>query len=327
MTPADHRPPTTDLVSVVMPCLDAERYVAAAAGSVLGQTHHNVELIVVDDGSGDRSPAILAELAAAHPGRIKLLRSERVGPYPARNLGLQQARGEYVAFLDADDWWAPQTLELLLSALQASGADLAYCGWQNVGEGIDSKPYVPPAYEVDDPVLHFIRSCPWPIHAALVCRPIVDRLGGFSERRFASMDYDFWLRVLGQTRRIVRVPEVLAFYRWHGAGQISAVKWRQVLDALEAQQGFIRAHPDLVAHLPSGQLQDLTEGQVLRQAYAAFWRRDLVSAQKLFRHIAACRAFRLHDAAHVSAALLPLPAYRGVTRLLERKADTSSPDR
>lgn len=320
MNPADCVLPATDLVSVVMPCFDAERYVAEAVGSVLGQTHRNIDLVVVDDGSGDRSPAILAELAAAHPDRMRVLRSQRAGPYPARNLGLRQVRGDYVAFLDADDWWLPVTLERLLAVLQAQKADLAYCGWQNVGEGIESKPYVPPAYEADDPVANFIRSCPWPIHAALVRRPIVDRLGGFSERRFASMDYDFWLRVLGQTRRIVRVPEVLAFYRWHNSGQISAIKWRQVLDALEAQEGFIRAHPDLVAHMPREQLQDLTQGQVLRQAYAAFWRRDLVSAQKLFRHVAASRAFRLRDAAHVSAALLPLPAYRGLTRLLERRA-------
>ena len=74
---------------------------------------------------------------------------------------------------------------------------------------------------------HFVRTCPWPIHAALVKRNIVERLGGFSERRFASMDYDFWLRALAETQNIKRVPEVLAFYRWHNLGQISAVKWRQ----------------------------------------------------------------------------------------------------
>jgi glycosyltransferase involved in cell wall biosynthesis len=313
------REPQGPLISVVMPCFEAERYVGEAVSSVLGQTHRNVDLIVVDDGSGDRSPAILAELARANPDRMRVLHSEHVGPYPARNLALRQARGEYVAFLDADDWWLPETLEKLLGALSAHDADLAYCGWQNVGESIDSKPHVPPAYETDDPVAHFMRSCPWPIHAALVRRTIVERLGGFSERRFASMDYDFWLRALGQTRRIVRVPEVLAFYRWHGGGQISAVKWRQVLDALEAQRRFVHQHPELVAHLPKSLLADLTEGQVLRQAYRAFWKRDFVSAQKLFRHIAASRSFGMRDLPHVATALLPLPLYRRLTRLIERK--------
>jgi GT2 family glycosyltransferase len=199
-------------------------------------------------------------------------------------------------------------------------ADLSYCGWQNVGEGVQSAPYVPPAYEREDPVAHFVRTCPWPIHAALVRRSVVDRLGGFSERRFASMDYDFWLRALALTRRIVRVPEVLVFYRWHNAGQISAVKWRQVLDALDAQEHFIQANPNLVAHIPSDVLKDLTEGQVLRQAYRAFWKRDLVSAQKLFRHAAARRSFGLRDLRHVATALLPLPLYQGLTRIADRNA-------
>lgn len=309
----------TAFVSVVMPCFNVERHVEEAVQSVLGQTHAQVELVVVDDGSTDRSPTILAELAAAEPARMRVLRTGRIGPYPARNLGLRQIRGDYVAFLDADDWWLAHTLERLLQRLLEADADIAYCGWQNVGAGIAAEPYVPPAYEADDPVAHFMRSCPWPIHAALVRRAVVDQLGGFSERRFSSMDYDFWLRALGHTRRIARVPEVLAYYRWHDGGQISAVKWRQVLDALEAQHGFLREHPGLVAHLPAAQLKDLTEGQVLRQAYRAFWKRDFVSAQKLFRHVAAAGSYRLRDLRYVASALLPLPLYRGLTRIVERK--------
>jgi len=306
------------LVSVVMPCHNAVQHVEEAVSSALGQTHAAVELIVVDDGSTDGSDAVLARLAARHGPRLRLLRTPQRGAYPARNFGLREARGEFIAFLDADDWWLPQTVEKLLRALLEQGADLSYCGWQNVGEGIRSAPHVPPAYEADDAVAHFVRSCPWPIHAALVRRSVVDRLGGFSERRFASMDYDFWLRTLGVTRRIVRVPEVLAFYRWHDAGQISSVKWRQVLDALDAQQHFIRAHPDLVAHLGRERMRDLTEGQVLRQAYRAFWKRDLVSAQKLFRHAAASGSFGARDLRHVATALLPMPLYRGLTRLVDR---------
>lgn len=307
------------LVSVIMPCYNAARYVEEAAASALGQSHRALELIVVDDGSTDGSDAVLARLAAAHPTRVKLLRTERAGAYPARNAGLRVARGELIAFLDADDWWLPNTIELLAAALESHDADLSYCGWQNVGDGIQSAPHVPPAYEDDDPVAHFVRTCPWPIHAALVRRSLVDRLGGFSERRFASMDYDFWLRALALTRRIVRVPQVLAFYRWHDSGQISAVKWRQVLDALDAQQQFIHTNPDLVAHIPVAKLKDLTEGQVLRQAYRAFWKRDLVSAQKLFRHAASRGSFGVRDVRHVATALLPMSLYRSITQLVDRK--------
>jgi len=316
---AGARMPGRPLISVVMPCLNAAPYVSEAVESVLGQTHGNIELVVVDDGSADGSDQILARLAAEHVGRIQLVYTNRLGPYPARNAGLRRASGDLIAFLDADDWWRPDALERLYEALVAHDADIAYCGWQNVGEGIRSEPYVPPAYEEDDPVGHFLRSCPWPIHAALVKREIVDRLGGFSERRFASMDYDFWLRALVLTRRIKRVPEVLAFYRWHNLGQVSAVKWRQVLDALDAQREFIRHNPELVAHLPAARLRELTEGQVLRLAYRAFWRRDLISAQKLFRHVAARGAYRLPDVAHVASALLPMALYRGLVHLADRR--------
>lgn len=305
------------LISAIMPCFNAAPYVTEAVGSVMGQTYGNVELIVVDDGSTDGSDAILTQLAEAHPGRIHLLHSSRVGPYPARNQALRHARGDCIAFLDADDWWLPETLERLHRTLVEGDADLAYCGWQNVGEGLATEPYVPPAYEEEDTVARFLRGCPWPIHAALVKRPIVDRVAGFSERRFASMDYDFWLRILAETRRIKRVPEVLAFYRWHHLGQVSAVKWRQVLDALDAQKNFIRHNPDLVAHLPSDRLRDLTEGQILRQAYRAFWKRDLVSARKLFRHAATRGAFGTSDLRHVVSAFLPMPIYRGLIKLTE----------
>ena len=186
-----------------------------------------------------------------------------------------------------------------------------------------SEPYVPPKYEEDDPVAHFMRSCPWPIHAALVKRQLVERLGGFSERRFSSMDYDFWLRALAATRRMVQVPEVLAFYRWHGQGQVSAVKWRQVLDALAAQKDFIKTNPALVTHLTKERQRDLTEGQVLSQAYRAFWKRDLVSAQRLFRHAGAAGAYTLKDARHILTAMMPMPLYTKLIQFLDRQESGS----
>lgn len=308
---------TSPLISVIMPCFNAAPYVAEAVASVFGQSYGNVELIVVDDGSTDDSDRILADLAKAHVGRMKLLYSSRVGPYPARNQALKESAGKYVAFLDADDWWAPETLEKLHTALLDHDADLAYCGWQNVGVDVQSAPYIPPAYETEDTVAHFVRTCPWPIHAALLKRSIVTQIGGFSERRFASMDYDFWLQTLAVTRNITRVPEVLAFYRWHNQGQVSAVKWRQVLDALDAQQTFIRNNPGLVAHLAAERLWDLTEGQVLRQAYRALWKRDLTSAQRLFRHSASARSFRARDLPYVASALLPASLFGGLVKLAD----------
>ena len=311
-------PTRNALISVVMPCYNAAAYLAEAAESALGQSYGNVELILVDDGSTDASRDVEASLAQRYGSRLSLLHARHVGPYPARNLGLRRARGEFIAFLDADDWWQPTALQNLHAALSGANADLAYCGWQNVGDGVTSAPYVPPQYEEGDPVERFMRGCPWPIHAALVRRSVVERLGGFSERRFSAMDYDFWLRALALTRNIVRVPEVLAYYRWHGPSQISAVKWRQVLDALAVQHDFVRTNPQLVAHLPARRLRELTEGQVVKQAYRALWKRDIASAHKLFRHVAVARSFGFKELRHVLSALLPFPAYRWLVRLAGR---------
>jgi GT2 family glycosyltransferase len=300
-----------------MPCYNAAPYVEEAMSSALSQSYGNVELIVTDDGSTDASVQIIEKVSAEHPGQVTLVLTRHVGPFPARNVALRHARGGFVAFLDADDWWEPTTLEKLHAAVEDENADISYCGWQNVGKTIRTEPYIPPEYEKNDPVDSFMRSCPWPIHAALIKKSIVDQLGGFSVRRYSAMDYDFWLRVLATTRRMVRVPEVLAYYRWHGTTQVSAVKWRQVLDALDAQKCFINQNSPLVAHISADRLRDLTEGQVLRKAYQAFWNRDLTSAQMLFRHAAAARSFRLSDLRHIISALLPMPAYRWLVNSLE----------
>jgi GT2 family glycosyltransferase len=316
-------PPVPDarpLVSVIMPCFNAGRFVEQAVRCALSQSHSNIEVIVVDDGSTDDSVEILERLQASFgPDRLTLLQTRHGGPYPARNRGLQQARGEWIAFLDADDYWAENCIESLLQGARAQDADLAYCGWQNVGDvPAGGDPYVPPDYAQSDMAVAFLKTCPWPIHAALVRHAVVRAIDGFSTRRFASMDYDFWLRVFAHTRRMVRVPEVLAFYRWHGAGQISAIKWRQVIDAWTVRRDFVRQHGDRVAHLPRQQLVDLVDGALLRAAYAAFWKRDLVSAQRLFRRALLAGGWRLKDLGHILPSLLPQALFRRLVTRLER---------
>jgi glycosyltransferase involved in cell wall biosynthesis len=302
-----------------MPCFNARRYLEQAVTSACEQEGAEVELIVVDDGSTDGSRELLASLIMKYSGQVKAVHQQNQGPYPARNEGLRHARGTLVAFLDADDYWAPDCLAKLGRALNASGADLAYCGWQNVGDGAPGgEPYVPPPYEAGDIIRLFLKGCPWPIHAALARKSLVDQVHGFSVRRFTSMDYDFWLRIAEVTQRIVRVPEVLAYYRWHSQGQISSVKWRQVLDAWQVRRDFVRRNPRLVAHLDRTTRRDLVDGVLLRAGYAAYWKRDLVSAHRLFRMAALHGAWRLADAKYVMPSLLPFAPYRGLVGFADR---------
>lgn len=295
----------TPLISVIMPCYNAQAYVKEAIESVFQQSYSNIELIVVDDGSSDQSYDILCQCRETHPNLI-VFKQQNLGPFPARNLALANAKGEFIAFLDADDYWAADFLEKLLQTMLEKKADLAYCGWQNIVEGGENGPaYVPPAYEHGDIFRSFLASCPWPIHAALIRRKIVDQAQGFSLRCFSAMDYDFWIRISAITQNITLVPEVLAFYRWHAHGQISAVKWRQVLDAWQVRKDFVLQNPALVAHIPSEQLSELVNGHIFTQAYSAFWKRDLISAQHLFRIIFKSGIWRLKDLKYIILSYLP----------------------
>jgi len=307
------------LISIIMPCYNAEAYIEQTVINVFEQTYGNVELIVVDDGSTDNCPALLIKSAQNYPG-LTVLHQSNKGPYPARNLALQHAKGEYIALLDTDDYWSIDCLEKLYSALVSANADVSYCGWQNIVEnGQDGPRYVPPAYEQGNIHEAFLTGCPWPIHAALTRKSIVDQVGGFSERRFSAMDYDFWIRISAVTQNIVLVPEVLAFYRWHQHGQISSVKWRQVLDAWQVRKDFVTQNPSLFNQLQPSSLNELVNGAVLKQAIEAFWKRDLLSAQKLFRAILLTSYWQKSDLKYLlPAALLPLGLYRQVVRLLEK---------
>ena len=304
------KPHGKPLISIIMPCYNAAAYLEKAVESVFSQTIKNIELIVIDDGSTDQSLEILSSLKIAHP-QILILQQENKGPYPARNRGLEQAQGEYIAFLDSDDYWSEDCLEQLLKKITDADADLSYCGWQNIMEaGENGPPYIPPAYEKEDIVKRFLHGCPWPIHAALVKKAIVSQIKGFSTHHFSSMDYDFWLRLSTVTQNIAQVPEVLAYYRWHDKGQISSIKWRQVLDAWSVRKGFISANPELVAHLSTETIDSLLNAPLSRQAYEAFWRRDHLSAQKLFRSILKKNCWKAGDLKYIMLSLLPLTLFK-----------------
>ena len=295
-------------VSVIMPCYNAERFLAEAVDSVLNQTHRYVELIVVDDGSTDRSREILEH----YGDRLTMLTQQNSGPYKARNLGLEHATGGYVAFLDADDWWSPDFLDKMLSALaNRPEAALAYCGWQNVGlPGKRGEPHVPPDYELEDKAARFLRgAAPWPIHGALVRKSVMDEVGGFDLDPPTCMDYDLWLRI-AVSRPTVRVPEVLAFYRHHDAGQITSTQWRQARNSWLVKRKFIRQHPDQVSHLRADEIRELVDGGLLRRGYENFWRRDLVSAQAIFRQCLFVGGWAAKDLRYLLPALLPARFFR-----------------
>lgn len=110
------------MISVIVPVYKVEPYLRRCVDSVLNQTYQNFEIILVDDGSPDNCGAICDEYAAAD-SRVRVFHKENGGVSSARNMGLDRAKGEFVAFLDSDDWYHPQMLELLSRAAEEFGAD------------------------------------------------------------------------------------------------------------------------------------------------------------------------------------------------------------
>jgi glycosyltransferase involved in cell wall biosynthesis len=313
------------LISVAMPCHNAASYVEEAIASVLAQDYPHVELVVVDDGSTDGSTEILQRLASENPERITLIFQDRTGPFAARNRALAHANGNYIAFLDADDTWQPDALRRMHDALETEPADIAYCGWQNIGiAATDTQPNIPPELDASDAVGYLLEHAPWPINGALIRRTLIDELRGFSERAPTAMNDDLWLRMFARQPRLARVPEVLAFHRQYPRGNTRIPHWRQVFDAVAVRRDFVRHHPESVARLTPARLHELIYDPLLREAYRCHWRNDTESARRLFRRAFRKADWKAGDLKHLVASLLPAPLYRNLVDFVTRRRSTRS---
>lgn len=117
----------TPKISIIIPVYNVERYLPRCLDSVLAQTFADFELLLIDDGSPDRSPAICDQYAAKDP-RIQVFHKPNGGVSSARNLGIDHAQGSFIAFIDADDYIEPNFLEEMLNAMNRYNADLVCCG-------------------------------------------------------------------------------------------------------------------------------------------------------------------------------------------------------
>lgn len=251
------------IVSVIMPALNAERHIERGVASVLNQSLREIELIVVDNGSTDGTADILGSF---HDPRLKVIHESVRGVSRARNTGLSHASGRYVAFLDADDTWAPDCLEKLYSALaQHPDAILAYCGWQNIGlPGDRGKPFIPPDYEGIDKMDRLLYNNRWPIHAALARYQDILDAGGFDQCLAIAEDYLLWLE-LAVRGRLLRVPEVLAFYHHYEGTRATNDRNMRIIQILQAKFIFLSRHAEVAQSLGAERLNALTWGVLIEQ--------------------------------------------------------------
>lgn len=299
------------IISIIMPCYNGVGYLKRSIASIYAQTFKNFELIVVDDGSSDNSPTLLAELAKIND-TMHIIHQSNGGVSAARNTGLRAVRGEFIAFLDADDTWDPGFLMKLYQVLQVlPDAVIAYCGWQNTGlEANRCKPYIPPDYENSNKIETFLKGCPWPIHAALTRKSAIDAIQGFNQNLQLSEDYEMWLKI-ASFHKITLVPEVLAYYHHQQQGeQATNNRLRVALNHWQVQRTFLTDNPDIAERLGTKKIADLTDGELLHRAYVSYWHRDLNTAHALFRKALALHYFSRKDLKYLLPALLPLNLYQ-----------------
>ena len=115
------------MISIIVPVYNTEPYLPQCLDSILAQTYTDLEILLIDDGSTDRCGEICNQYAARDP-RIRVFHTENRGLSAARNLGLDQAKGDYIGFVDSDDWIEPDMYEVLLQKAEETKADIVECG-------------------------------------------------------------------------------------------------------------------------------------------------------------------------------------------------------
>ncbi|AWM13675.1 glycosyl transferase [Flavobacterium sediminis] len=198
------------LVSVITPTFNAEKFVAETIQSVLKQTHTHWELILVDDVSTDHTVSVLRSFAKQDT-RIKVFQlAENSGPGVARNFAIQQAQGNYIAFLDADDLWKPEKLEKQLQFMEEEHLPMTFSFYEQIDEeGNSLQKEITAPLEVTYSKLFY---CNW-----------IGNLTGiysvdfFGKIPIASIkkrqDWILWLTLVKKIGKVKPVPESLAYYR------------------------------------------------------------------------------------------------------------------
>lgn len=228
------------LLSIIVPVYDVERYLQKCIDSILAQTFTDFELILVDDGSPDNCPA-LCDAAAAKDARIRVLHQKNGGLSAARNAGLDVARGEWIGFVDSDDYIAPEMYEILYKAVQSTGADLALCDYVKVDEtgALCTQTHVAvPQKSLTGREL--LQKAYWTT-VQIACNKLYHRTI-FAQLRYpvGKLNEDFFVipEICLNTQKAVVVPDVLYYYVQRGDSIMGKSRTLRHYDAAEAAQHY-----------------------------------------------------------------------------------------
>lgn len=275
-----------------MPAYNARPFIEDAIRSVLNQDYPNIELVLVDDGSIDGTP----EAAEQFGSRVKVLRQKNAGPATARNRGIAAARGDFIAFLDADDVWLPGKVSLQVQYLQDHPTVGVVFGgflrWYSQADrsfsaapapvNLDSQVRLVPEHSgwIYKDILLDSVIC---IITAMIRRSVIETVGNFDESLKTGEDYDFWLRVSRQFPA-AEFDRTLAYYRMHASSTTKVP--RKENNEYEVLRRTLAAHgpagPDHVAS-PKSALRERFFQLCFSHGYFHIRSGDPKVAQQAFR--------------------------------------------
>jgi glycosyltransferase involved in cell wall biosynthesis len=286
--------------SIVIPAFNTERYLDEAVESALAQTYRPLEVVLVDDGSTDGTPALVDRYRGRE--NVQTLHAENGGPARARNLGAHAARGAFLAFLDSDDVWQPTRIERCIARLDAEpGLAWVTADWYAIERGVVTQRRAyrgANALSFPADQLHGIARENFCTNGAVIRRSAFERAGGFDETIHGAEDYDLWIRLILAGGRVGLIDEPLGYYRLHDASLTARglAQWESHLDALE------RNLPALVAR---GARPRSVDAVAVARRRAA--RGDTRGAVRFIRYAA-----RDHDLSLARRAVLWLVAVRAL---------------
>lgn len=197
------------LVSIIVPVYNAEAYLSFTIDSILAQTYKEYEIIIVDDKSNDSSRDIIRDYQEKYPCVRPIFLEKNAGVSNARNTGISQASGRYIAFLDSDDMWAEDKLEKQLTFMEDNDYHFTYTAYSFVDDdGNDISSVVMPKKEVDYKEL--LKHNVIPCLTVIIDRNFIDEI---CMPYIRHEDYACWLSILKKGHKAYGLEEPLAYYR------------------------------------------------------------------------------------------------------------------
>lgn len=231
-------------VSVVIATYNCAQYLSQAVESVLAQTYDDYELIVVNDGSRDSTDSVM--LPYLDRENVRYYKKQNGGQASAKNYGIRQAAGRYIAFLDADDWWdATKLMKQLQLFSKNESLGVVYSDVMVVGQAGEHTLFEATPRFRGNILPHLYGTNFIPFSSSVIRRDLLVAQGMFDESLGMGIDYDLWLR-LSLVTQFDYIQEPLVAYRM-GHGQMSRnwegrVFWARVID-----ERFVERHPSLVS--------------------------------------------------------------------------------